>query len=173
MDRVRFTLLVILFIPFCSFGQSGQTISEKDSIKLFGFLNRFVKAIKEKETEKLKNISMDRIDCISCIADRIPPPESYLVPVDTFINQTYRTFEKSRLWDCVRNEQPMINLLKLTGKDLEQKELKKKEGITIYELFYLTTKPNEIQLGHEGQQTGLQFIKLDNEFKFYGLTTVP
>jgi hypothetical protein len=173
MYRVRFTLIFILLTPFYSFGQSGQTISKEDSTKLFGFLNRFVKAINEQETEELKKISMDRIDCISCIADRIPPPESYLVPVDTFINQTYRTFEKSRLWDCVRNEQPMINLLRLTGKDFEQKELKKKQGINIYELFYLTTKPNEIQFGHEGQQTGLQFIKLDNAFKFYGLTTVP
>lgn len=173
MGRIRSSLLIILIVPFCSFGQSGGVITEEDSTELFRFVRQFENAIAKRETEKLRNVSLDSIHCISCIAYKIPPPESYFVPVDTFINQTYRNFRRSKLWDLVRNEQPMINLLKLTGKDFGQNELKYGERIIIYELFYLTTKSNEIQFGHEGRQTGLQFIKLNNELKFYGLTTVP
>jgi hypothetical protein len=173
MNKVQVLLVAVLVLPLCSFGQSGRIITIKDSSELVTFVKDLEQSIEKRDTKKIRNASMDRINCSSCIKDRIPPPESYLVPVDTFINQTYRTFEQSRLWHCVRNEQPMINVLKLTGKGFEEKELKNKESVLIYELFYLTTKPNEIQLGQEGQQTGLQFIKMDNEFKLYGLATVP
>lgn len=53
------------------------------------------------------------------------------------------------------------------------KELKGNGPLTIYALFFVTLKPNELEKGHEGQTMAFRFVKLKDGYKFEGLESVP
>jgi hypothetical protein len=49
-----------------------------------------------------------------------------------------------------------------------------KNGVYIlYEINYETYKQDEWQIGHEGQDYLFQFVKINGEFKFNGIQTIP
>lgn len=165
-------LLVIFFVTatLVSKGQVSQTISRADPANLNTFLKRFIKEIESKNAKAIKQMSLKMINCISCV-DQSTPPADYLVPVDTFINRVFNN-EYSRLLVASKEQTPMFNSI-IIGETLRQTELKGQKNVRVYELFFVTMKPNELEKGREGQSMAFQFIKLRDGFRFYGVESVP
>jgi hypothetical protein len=169
----KITVLFIILIPLCCFGQARTKVDRVDSLSLITLTKKFREHVVNRDGLSLKAMSFDKIHCVSCTSLNFGPPPTYLLPVDTFINVSYHSPLTLKLIGCIESNSPWINIIRVNGGEFEDKELKKIQVVFIYEVFYLTTKPNEIEVGHEGQETALQFIKVNNGFKLYGLTTVP
>jgi hypothetical protein len=60
-------------------------------------------------------------------------------------------------------------------KDFKTGNLPKRypEDLHLYELWIQTYKPNEWTAGHKGQSHAFQFVKVNNKFRFYGVTSIP
>ena len=61
----------------------------------------------------------------------------------------------------IRNHKPK-NLPNDYGNDL-----------ILYEVWIQTYSPNEWAKGHEGQNNAFQFVKINDKFKLFGLTSIP
>ena len=151
-----------------------KKISLKDSVELNKMTNDFIKAIENKETKKIKELSLEQIDCALCIAtDYNHPPKDYIVPIDTLINQAYKDFLNSPLFKAIKSRG--FRMSEMTIPEYKPRNLPSNYGkdLIVYEAWVQTYKPNEWAEGHEGQSHCFQFVKINNEFKFYGLTSIP
>jgi|GEM_PF-4680890 len=119
-------------------------------------------------------MSFKLVHCRLCIDDPIPPKTSeyFYIELDAFLHAAYRKTALTKLWTVVKDKDEMINSYVLK-KPFQQNELKGQDRIFILEVFFTTLKGDEYEKGHEGQQTGLQFVRLGGDFKFYGVDTVP
>jgi hypothetical protein len=146
-----------------------------DSVELNNVWTDFFKAIENKDTKKIKYLSLEQIDCALCISTdtKNDPPLNYLIPIDTFINQSNRDFINSQLFRAIKKRGIKISEMILV--DYKPQNLPKSYGkdFIVYEVWVQTYLPNEWALGHEGQSHSFQFVKINNKFKFYGLTSVP
>lgn len=50
---------------------------------------------------------------------------------------------------------------------------KRPRRFIIYQLWYGTWKPKESKDGWAGLQQAFQFVKINGDFKFFGLTSTP
>jgi hypothetical protein len=151
-------------------------ISKKDSIALDIYWKDFLLAIENKDTSEIRRLSLDEIDCDLCLTidyENYTPKDDYIIPIDTFLLKNIYDLTESQLWKAIKLNRchqglcVFYNFLRRNlpgdyGKDLK-----------LYEIWVQTYKPNEWVEGHEGQSHAFQFVKYKNEFKFYGMTSIP
>jgi hypothetical protein len=147
-----------------------------DSIALNSFWKDFLFAIENKDTSEIRKLSLPQIDCDLCLTidyKNYSPPDDYIISIDTFLLKNIYDLTKSQLWKAIKLNRchqdlaviydfPRRNLPYDYGKDL-----------ILYEMWVQTYKPNEWVKGHEGQSHAFQFVKYKNEYKFYGMTSIP
>ncbi len=173
MKRLHIIVILVLF-SLESVGQGGQLTTKADTLRLLDVAQEFGQAINSKNIGKIREMSLNVIHCRLCIDNPIPPKASdyFYIKLDTFLDAAYKQPELIKLWTVVGNRNEMINSYKL-NKPFKQKELKGFDEVIILEVFFTTLKPDEYAKGHQGQQTALQFVKVGQEYKFYGIDTVP
>jgi len=146
-----------------------------DSIELHKAWTFFLKAIENQDTKKIKETSLKNIDCALCISsDNNNEPEiDYIIPVDTFIYQSYKNFMESPVLKAIKTRGVKNSEIHIS--DYKPRNLPKSYGknLILFEIVVQTYLPNEWAPGHEGQSHIFQFVKINKEFKFYGLTSIP
>jgi hypothetical protein len=174
-----FLILLFTFFNLNAFSQlKGYEIikiSLKDSIQLDKVWKEIKIGIETKNKSLIIKNSLSKIDCDICLKHDYEkgPPENYLVLVDTFINMAFSQLLDSQLWKAVNKKKYSIMVSKQPHMKLDNVHLGKNETLKLYEIFYVTYEANEWAEGHEGQDHVFQFVKIKNEFKFYGLTSIP
>jgi len=152
-----------------------RKISLTDSIQLNIDVNRFVESINKKEIDQIKRISLELIDCSLCITRDYNdgPPSDYIIAIDTFINLAFQDFIDSPLFRAIKTRG--FTFSERFIPDIHPRNLPKTydKDLVIYEAWVQTYEPNEWAIGHEGQSHCFQFVKINGEFKFYGLDSVP
>lgn len=173
MKKLHIIFIFVLLTQESS-GQGGQLATKSDTLKLLDFAQKFGQAINSKNIDQIRAMSFKLVHCRLCIDNPIPPKTSeyFYIKFDTFLHSAYRSPELTKLWTVIRDKNEMINSYSLE-KPFRQKELKGLEQILILEVFFTTLKRDEYEKGHEGQQTALQFVKVGDDFKFFGIDTVP
>jgi hypothetical protein len=164
------SLLVSMYLT--SLGQRVVKISRKDSIQLNLAWNKFKKGLMERDTNNLHILSLKLVDCKDCISMEKYSIDDTFVPIDTFLNKAFREFDISKKWTSIKTKN--YTILTREIKNYQPKNLNPKCGkdLIIFELWFITMEPNKIT-GYEGQSHAFQFIKLNNQFKFFGVTSVP
>jgi len=173
------TILFFVIFSTVTYGQERRktelyNLSIQDSLKLETTWNEFINAIGNKDTEKIKEYSLEEIYCDICVIHKSPNLfTDYILPIDTFINMAFTELIGSQLWKAI-HERP-LNFLGTTIPDFWTKNLPEsfKPNLTLYEIWIETYRQNEWAEGHEGQNHGFQFVLINDKFKFYGITSVP
>ncbi|MFN8336779.1 MAG: hypothetical protein U0U09_16735 [Cyclobacteriaceae bacterium] len=169
-------IILAVFIPFTCLGQV-LSVNEGDSLRLIQKAKEITRNLIENNPEELKRISLEKIYCQPCYRHTMRGHSPFLVSTDQFSLIDHGLI--SRLSKSIEVNNPLIVLLTLKGSEFENELLKRQIEVTIYEIIYPHTQPNQIPVGNEKPQPGpeeltaLQFVKLNNEFKLYGITTIP
>jgi hypothetical protein len=170
------TTLFILFITLDLFGQgtSSPKLSTKDSLKLTTTWAIFKKGLELKDRQTLSNLSLKYVYCDLFVE---PDPNSTTSPnpyisFKTFLNEFFAHMPKSKLWSVVKNNKYHFSVEDDYWHPKNGKS-KKEKLQNVYQIWFITSKPNELQKGHEGQTHAFQFVKVNGEFKFYGMTSIP
>lgn len=172
------TLLILSFITltFLSYGQGeyeaqSQKLSKADSSLLAQTFSEFIKAIEQKDTGKIKELSLANINCNFCLTNDLS--EDNIIPIDTFINQSYRNFVSSPLYNSIKKNRlhQSVGIIK----EFKPKNVPDNfpKDLMLYEVWVQTYLPNEWAQGHEGQTHVFEFIKTNDIFKFFGLSSIP
>ncbi len=160
VSNMKNTLILIITLFYCSTFIFGQSVSSSDSLKIIRANELLFSAIENNDFETIKALSTDKIYCMICSNS-------------TDFSQSPFMFEKI---DFIKNHIPTIKENPLFHRAIQSTELllinedEHRKGITALWTIY---KKNELSPGHEGGQFGVFFRKVNGEFKFAGLETIP
>lgn len=150
---------------------ADTSISVTDSISLADAVADFIKAMEKKNETQVREMSLDSVHCIYCNRDTSPlrhMANKYMVSVDTFINYLFDGIMDSRIVKSYHERGIKLHILPYkqfypggNGKH------------NVYEAGIDTYMPGEIAPGHEGATHYLQFVKVGQGFRFFGLSSVP
>ncbi|MCB0700347.1 MAG: hypothetical protein H6551_05580 [Chitinophagales bacterium] len=148
-------------------GERVEHVSKEDSIALHNALNIVMTAIEQRDTLLLKSVSLGEVDCVMCV-NRWTLPKNYLVPIDTFIKQSFDEIPGSRIANAYHTRPLHITVL-----TPEMYSPIRESNQPIYEVWVQTLLPDEWVEGHEGASHAFWFKRLSDEFKFCGMTSIP
>ena len=183
MNKMKFALFIIVMTscfmmePLQSYGL--EAIDHDETGELAKTWNIFLEAVAANDLKKLRNMSVERIRCLSCLDNteleereiekfKANDPDWYeklyaekiYIPVDTFYREDYPLIFTKQF----------IRILKDRTARYSAESF---HGLKIYGVIIATLKPGELSPGHEGCLYIFQFVRAEKEYKFWGIDTIP
>ena len=172
----NYFLIIFIFISFslkaqCKSDLEIKKISINDSIELCKVFKKILSEVKNNSEKEFLKLSLGKIDCANCNSDSFKII-NYVSNKNLFKNQ-FKVFEQSAVNIALKKRGFHISCL--VFKNYKPKNLPKKypKDLTLFEIWIQTFLPNELAEGHEGQSNTFQFVKINNKFKLYGLSSIP
>ena len=171
-------LLIILFI-LISWTLKAQEesemefikISAKDSIEVSNTFEKLLNAVENKNKKEFLKLTLGKIDCDICNNDS-HEIYNYVSSIDLYNNE-FKTFEKSAVYSALKKRGFHISCSIIKSYKPNNVPKNYPKDLTLYEVWIQTFLPNEWAEGHEGQSNTFQFVKIENEYKLFGLSSVP
>lgn len=172
-------LLLLIFLPGQVLSQTNKKmewkkIEKSDSLKLSRTWKIFLNALEKKDNKTIRKNSLVTIFCDPCQEiDGDYLPSDNLVPIDSFLNRTNKSFLNSPLHIAIKKRGVKFSILKIADFHPRNVPKTEKKDFEVFEIWVQTYVADEWAKGHEGQSHAFRFIKIKHDFKFYGLTSVP
>ena len=148
-----------------------KKISTKDSIELSTVFKKLLNAVENKNEKEFLKLTLAKIDCVNCKDDSMEMI-NYVSNRDLYNNE-FKTFENSAVYKALKKRSFHTSCSVI--KNYKPKNLPRtySKDLILYEVWIQTYLPNEWAKGHEGQSNTFQFVKINNEYKLYGLSSIP
>jgi hypothetical protein len=173
----RFAFLILFPLTVAGQGKSEMEwtkIGKADSIQLSKTWTTFLTALENGDDKTIKRMSLDKISCDLCKdIDATYSTADDLIPIDTFVNQTNRSFLNSQLYKAIKKRGVRYSILIIPNFRPSNVPKSASENLQLFEIWVITYVADEWAKGHEGQSHAFQFIKTGDGFRYYGLTSVP
>jgi hypothetical protein len=155
----RLLLLTLLYLSQIS-TIYGQSISKTDSSKVMAAVERVFLSVESSDPSQFKKLATSKLYCYTCkgVADSKLGP--YVVRRNDFIKHYLQMIKSSDYWQRAKQSDEIVLV----------QESKYRSDITV---LITTWKEGEYATGHEGAQLGLYFKKVNGEFRFSGMDTIP
>jgi len=154
------TIKILTILLFGATSSFGQNISSADSLKIVKASETLFAAIETNDKEILTNISTDKIYCIICSNSTDLSDSPYMFDKKDFLENHLEKIKISESYQRAYKSDELI-LVKESGY---------RSDITAFWTIY---QKDELAPGHEGGQFGVYFKKVNGEFKFAGMETIP
>ncbi|PZR19634.1 MAG: hypothetical protein DI539_13335 [Flavobacterium psychrophilum] len=132
----------------------------------------FIKALENKDKTTFDNIALVQVDCAECPGSGEQGDITHYVPSDVFYITVAEDFKLSPVYKALANRGYAFNSMVLKGfKPKFIRDGSDSKDLKVYEVWVPTYKPNELSKGHPGSSHAFQFVKVNGEFRFFGLTS--
>lgn len=162
-------LLCFLFLTAFAGAQNKGNTPAKDWDQLDKAFIALVDALQKNDKAAFMAISRPQVDCQDCINSTESESEGYFVPAGIFFEKLSKDFTKSPVYKAMVTRGYLFSAMEI--------KTPSKGGRTgllkVYEVWVDTYLRNEWAEGHEGTSHKFQFVKVNGQFKFYGLTSIP
>lgn len=138
----------------------GQNISEKDSLEIMKKVNTVFDLFEKPDFKHFKKISAEKIYCIICFDRPDFKEEPNMLDRKEFFDDYLNQIKQSPNFIRATKSKNIILI----------RENDHRNNITV---FFTIFQQDELAPGHEGGQFGIYFKKVNREFKFAGMETVP
>jgi hypothetical protein len=132
------------------------SFSKRDSMALIRNWKSFFKAIDEKDTQKIRAMSLDSVICSICEGLTEDYYESNMESIDDFITGCNRNFPDTALYVKMKSNAYKIGINKNRSKQQ-----------IIYEVSFSVTI--SLDYSRRKYRHTFQFVKIDDQFRFYGV----
>lgn len=177
--RLFIIVMVLCFMlgPVHSYGLDALDNNEK--IALANTWKIFLKAVSNDDLKMIRNLSFERIRCLSCV-DNTEQEEKEIEEFEATDPDWYNKLYDEKVYIPVNKfceEDYAIIFTKEFVKRLQDRkpayaaEIVNKQKI--YEVIIPTLQPGELSPKHEGCLHLFQFIKTKKGYKFWGIDTIP
>ena len=131
----------------------------------------FIKALENKDQAAYNTIALKQVDCSECPGGGEQGAYSHFVPSEVFYITVAEDFKISPVYKALAKRGYAFNSMIL--KDFKPSFLPKDapQDLKVYEVWVHTYKPDELSKGHQGTSHAFQFVKVNGNFKFFGLTS--
>ena len=151
---------ILICLLSWSIGSYGQTIDKSDSLKVMEAVSKVFMNFRSPTFSEFKEISTNEITCTICEGALDLKLGQYVIKRKDFFNIYLKEVLNDGHWERASNSKEIM-----LGKGY-----KPKDDIIVY---FTTWKMNEYAPGHEGAQLGIHFKKVDGQFKFAGISSIP
>lgn len=143
------------------------SISKAESKKLITSWLQFLNAINSRDSQELKRLSLDSVICSVCEGFESQHFYNDVEPIDSFIRSSFKNLKESQLWEKLKSEKFEIHVAKYPDRKPLHFRLPNNESLIIYTIGYkmITTFENS----KYQQYHSFEFVKVNGEFKFYGM----
>lgn len=133
----------------------------------------FIKALIKNDKPSFTLLSLKQVDCIDCVGKPEFNDQGYFVPSDIFYLNIAKNFNKSPVYKAILKRGYTLDVIQL--KNFKPAVMPKTypNDLTLYEVWVPTYLKDELSKGHKGASHAFQFVKINGQFKFYGLTSIP
>lgn len=146
------------------------TKTEKD--QLTNVFTKLISAIKTKNTEQIRQMSLDSIYCSICEGIREDYYDNELDDIKNYIDSAYQHLSDEKIWG------PADGRFKLRFSADKYKKtkpanfkLKENENLLIYHVFYYKRSGKKSQRFPMPKSHVFKFVKIDDNIKFYGMVS--
>ena len=131
----------------------------------------FIKALENSDNATYKAIALSQVDCAECPGAGELGDITHFVPEEVFYITVAADFKASPVYKAMIKRGYAFNSMVL--KDFKPSFLPKDnpKDLKVYEVWVPTYKPDELSKGHPGSSHAFQFVKVNGEFRFFGLTS--
>ncbi|QHT69225.1 hypothetical protein GXP67_22600 [Rhodocytophaga rosea] len=148
-------------------------MSKQDSLQLNQVWQKLFKAVQNQDINAVKALCLPKIFCVVCYPDVVKDPEDYFISARTFTNQYLAKVFHEKVRSVIQSEAYNLWIHPVPDYLPSHLKLEKGQKLLLYELAVQTWKAGEYAPGHEGGTDLFQFVKVNEELKFYGHTTIP
>lgn len=131
----------------------------------------FIKALENNDKTAFDAIALSQVDCAECPGAGELGDITHFVPAEVFYITVAADFKLSPVYKAMTKRGYAFSSMVL--KDFKPAFLPKDNpnDLKVYEVWVPTYKPDELSKGHPGSSHAFQFVKVNGEFKFFGLTS--
>ena len=137
----------------------GQTLSPKDSIDVMAKVDTVFRLFRNPDYKAFERNSTEKIYCISCFGEYDDRDEPYILDRNVFFRRHLKAISKD-------------NAFIRASKSRNIRLSDRNDQSTIMVLFTIYSQ-NELDSGHEDEQLGIHFRKINGDYKFAGIETIP
>lgn len=151
---------IVIFLLTGSTSMFGQKVSTTDSLKIVETAKILFSAIEANDMETIIGMTTDNVYCMIC-SDSIDFSDSpFIFEKNDFLENYLRNIKASKSYQRATKSNVSILI----------NENNHRNGVLALWTIY---KKDELAPGHEGGQFGIYFQKLNGQFKFGGMETIP
>lgn len=133
-----------------------------DTSKLIEAYKNLYNSIAARDTKKIEALSSNKVYCSICDGMDVIDYGNQLDTLSTFIDSAYQVLPNSKLWEAMGK----INSFKIYATKTEDKNGEKLITYSIPIALWNTFGDEKILQAYE-----FEFVKINGEYKFYGVTT--
>lgn len=146
-----------------------SSTNKGDSIALARNWRSFFKAIEEKDSQKIKAMSLDSVICSLCEGLTEDYYENNMESIDSFIAACNRSLPDTALYVKMKRNDYEISATRYPDIKLSNFQLKANDSLTIYQVRFRTIIDRGRDYDRRGYGHTFQFVKIDGQFRFYGM----
>jgi hypothetical protein len=171
----KIALIVFFLAVFTATAQdtAKQKITKEDWDLLDKRFVSLVDALLKNDKTAFFALSLKEVDCIDCVGRPEFNNEGYFVPATVFYLNIAKNFDTSPVYKAMVKRGYVFDSIILKG--FKPKNLPKDgtKDLVLYEVWVPTYLARELSKNSKGASHGFQFVKINGDFKFYGLTSIP
>jgi hypothetical protein len=132
-----------------------------------------IKALESADNASFLQLSLREVDCVDCVGATEVTKEGAFVPAGFFYAVISQKFTESPVYKAMVKKG--YSFSSITLKDFKPKVMPRDypKDLKLYEVWVETYRPDELSKGHKGTSHSFRFVKVNGQFKFYGLTSIP
>lgn len=172
----HFLLCCIFICSITGFAQQTNTpvkVTKQEWDKLDKVFVALIDALVNNNTAAFNKLAYPVIDCIDCVGTPEFNNRGYFVTRDVFYLNIATNFTKSPVYKAVAKRGYTFSAILLKGYRPKYLPDDYPEDLTLYEVWIPTYLANELSKGHPGTSHAFQFVKINGEFKLFGMTSIP
>lgn len=147
---------------------SDERIEVNDP-QLVNTFYKLIDAFKRRDTVLIRRMSLSNVYCSVCEEPPRSDYENNIETLDSFIVSVNKYFPFTQLMLEIENKVHHVSAIKINSKEPENYQIGQKGKFIIYKVSFITISDfgkNRIMQSHD-----FEFIKVDGEYKFYGMET--
>lgn len=154
-------------------------LENREKIELINTWKIFLQAVSTRDLNKIRNISVEKIRCLSCV-DNTAEEDREIENLQTTNLDWYKKLYEEKVYIPINKfceeDFPLIFTAEYMRKIQDREPTYAVEDFNdrkIYEVIIPASKPGELAAGHEGVLHIFQFVKTNTGYKFWGIDTIP
>lgn len=172
----KFFIFCLLLAVGTGFSQNNVQSEKTDKSEWDALDKVFIKLIEsllQEDKNAFKTVCYGAVDCIDCVGKPEFNEAGNFVTSEVFYLNIAKNFDKSPVYKALVKRGYTFSTIII--KDFKSKYLPTNypKDLKLYEVWIPTYLANELSEGHPGSSHAFQFVKINGEFKLYGMTSIP
>lgn len=173
MKKISAILLLVAMFTANAQEKAKQKVTKEDWDLLDKKFVALVDALLKNDKTAFYALSLKEVDCIDCVGRPEFNNEGYFVPAAIFYLNIANNFDKSPVYKAMVKRGYLFDSIIIKGFKPRNVPKDYPKDLVLYEVWIPTYVANELSKGNKGASHAFQFVKVNGEFKFYGLTSIP